>query len=961
MPKLKFGVQKLLNQWVNVNKEHVRYPQDDSVNSTNSKHQKEKSNEFRRNHQTVQCNHYNYQRHHSHNDIPTTKDYHANINDRVGKRNQRSTRNYPKDNNTYAKLHNSSNRKSNRGIYENPYDDGQNTIVTRSTADGTASVSSLSTRTIGASVSSNKTNIPLDSINWANYPQTKGSDAPPPSSTSVSADVRVNPMTTSNLAVHNDAEVTLVPDGAICFEPVLNVQKIAEGRIQPSPAISLASSTPPPDDDDVENEKAYTIGKDMLIPKESVVFFKSVKKGNFGFTYHGKFSNDPQGRETAIKVIRTRCPDSSLLLELKKVSKACSSFDCTSQQKVQNIADFYGLSYLSPPKQSNSVLGIISRYYKNSLSLDKFLRDIDEEHHILFQEKESQDLGSLKLDHLFFTIMKGIVNGLSTLHSHDIVHANLKPENILISIEPSMKNQRTMYSSDDITVRITDAGVYSIFLTDENFYRQSFSDITNGTLPHWFTRYTAPDIIQQIVCFGEENHVPKASVSPEVDIYSFAMIMICILTRQEPFSHLNDLTDVIGNLLSEHNQKIQLTSLLQDVRMFPKKTSSKENELIADFLGVCLNYDPAMRNSSVNLRDIIIPKLESDLLALSGEGMIPDVNEYLSISTPVIFSPSILSSISSVDLKDIEASYQKLSELSFQDKMTARAPCVEDTKNCITSKSKRYVEMNEKDLTKSQRKGLLRRKRIKLPSTSSFIKPRKNQSPKTTEAFPVSSAPPSCVVPHAPILSSGLMTDKTNVDLTIPPPNLSSKEALRSSSSKRNSNGNPSSMKVVHNLTGFPLIQPELLNPFIQSSIENNAEMISRTSKHGEVQSPASSTLLTPTVVHAKSSNNIDVIEKCRVPIHHYNHAVQINPSLSQKKRDVGSERIQKQSHIKNNPTYVPPSNSYSIFRQKSPVINRDNNRSNNVVKEADTVEPAFQNDLGDVLEVLTSRLPMGK
>lgn len=107
---------------------------------------------------------------------------------------------------------------------------------------------------------------------------------------------------------------------------------------------------------------------------------------------------------------------------------------------------------------------------------------------------------TIKLINIF-----GIASGMKYLHSHDIIHNNLKPENIFLD-------------SSDHPI-LSDFGILTMFIIN-NTTLQSNCGLKDAQI------FSAPEVL----CTGE--------CTKESDVYSFALIVYLIMTFRKPFEDL---------------------------------------------------------------------------------------------------------------------------------------------------------------------------------------------------------------------------------------------------------------------------------------------------------------------------------------------------------------------------------------------------------------------------------------
>ncbi|KAM4687667.1 receptor-interacting serine/threonine-protein kinase 1 isoform 2-T3 [Discoglossus pictus] len=113
-----------------------------------------------------------------------------------------------------------------------------------------------------------------------------------------------------------------------------------------------------------------------------------------------------------------------------------------------------------------------------------------------------------------------IIEGMTYLHEQNVVHKDLKPENVLVD--------------DDFHIKIADLGVAAFKtwskLTKEETDRKRKSNNVNGTK----TKNNAGTLI-----YMAPEHLRSLNKKPteKSDIYSFSIVIWVILTNREPYEH----------------------------------------------------------------------------------------------------------------------------------------------------------------------------------------------------------------------------------------------------------------------------------------------------------------------------------------------------------------------------------------------------------------------------------------
>ena len=116
----------------------------------------------------------------------------------------------------------------------------------------------------------------------------------------------------------------------------------------------------------------------------------------------------------------------------------------------------------------------------------------------------------------------GIASAMSFLHSHNILHRDLKPQNIFLD--------------DFLYPKIGDFGLSTKFHSVDSLSYQSISGLKGTPV------YSAPEVLQ-------DNCYSKSS-----DVYAFSFIVFEIITNEIPFQFLNNMNQIYSEIVIKGNR-----------------------------------------------------------------------------------------------------------------------------------------------------------------------------------------------------------------------------------------------------------------------------------------------------------------------------------------------------------------------------------------------------------------------
>ncbi|KAK0716303.1 kinase-like domain-containing protein [Lasiosphaeris hirsuta] len=130
------------------------------------------------------------------------------------------------------------------------------------------------------------------------------------------------------------------------------------------------------------------------------------------------------------------------------------------------------------------------------------------------------------------SIVADIADGITALHDHDIVHSDLKPENVLLFADAQ--------SPANVTAKIADFGYVGMTTYTKSGVRSPFADSRpRGFTPEW----SAPECLQHPDYYKESGSLDHATYQPCADIYSFGLLSCYVaLDGQTPLEYAPNLS-----------------------------------------------------------------------------------------------------------------------------------------------------------------------------------------------------------------------------------------------------------------------------------------------------------------------------------------------------------------------------------------------------------------------------------
>ncbi|XP_038068658.1 interleukin-1 receptor-associated kinase 4-like [Patiria miniata] len=209
-----------------------------------------------------------------------------------------------------------------------------------------------------------------------------------------------------------------------------------------------------------------------------------VGEGGFGTVYLGRFSD---GHECAVKKLKQsvfQCSDIDVLKQYQ------NELQMLKRLKHPNLVELYGFSFDGPTPC------LIFNYLHNGSLLAAL--DKDSSLHLPWESR--------------VLIAQGTAQGLSYLHSKDVVHRDVKSANVLLDA--------------DLTAKVADFGL--VRAIPEGSSKTHITSMIIGT-----SIYMPPE-----ARIGE--------VSPKGDSFSFGVVLLELITGLEPLDQSREGTDIIS-------------------------------------------------------------------------------------------------------------------------------------------------------------------------------------------------------------------------------------------------------------------------------------------------------------------------------------------------------------------------------------------------------------------------------
>ncbi|RYQ95432.1 uncharacterized protein [Arachis hypogaea] len=221
----------------------------------------------------------------------------------------------------------------------------------------------------------------------------------------------------------------------------------------------------------------------QVIMNEDLEELKELGSGTFGTVYHGKW----RGTDVAIKRIKKSCFTGRSSEQERLTLEFWREADILSKLHHPNVVAFYGVVQDGP----GGTMATVTEYM-----VDGSLR------HVLLRKDRYLDRRKRLI------IAMDAAFGMEYLHSKNIVHFDLKCDNLLVNLKDPLRP-------------ICKVGDFGLSKIKRNTL---VSGGVRGTLP-----WMAPELLN-----GSSN-----KVSEKVDVFSFGIVLWEILTGEEPYANMH--------------------------------------------------------------------------------------------------------------------------------------------------------------------------------------------------------------------------------------------------------------------------------------------------------------------------------------------------------------------------------------------------------------------------------------
>ncbi|KAG4381994.1 hypothetical protein GLYMA_15G261100v4 [Glycine max] len=242
----------------------------------------------------------------------------------------------------------------------------------------------------------------------------------------------------------------------------------------------MNSNLPPPDPSFAGEFDPSTF---QVIMNDDLEELKELGSGTFGTVYHGKW----RGTDVAIKRIKKICFTGRSSEQERLTVEFWREAEILSKLHHPNVVAFYGVVQDGP----GGTMATVAEYM-----VDGSLR------HVLLRKDRYLDRRKRLI------IAMDAAFGMEYLHSKNIVHFDLKCDNLLVNLKDPMRP-------------ICKVGDFGLSKIKRNTL---VSGGVRGTLP-----WMAPELLN-----GSSN-----KVSEKVDVFSFGIVLWEILTGEEPYANMH--------------------------------------------------------------------------------------------------------------------------------------------------------------------------------------------------------------------------------------------------------------------------------------------------------------------------------------------------------------------------------------------------------------------------------------
>ncbi|QCD80409.1 uncharacterized protein LOC114179807 [Vigna unguiculata] len=301
------------------------------------------------------------------------------------------------------------------------------------------------------------------------------------------------------LEVAEEVKAAAKDDPANSHNQNLDAKEKTINEVEPANAhgdLELNSETDHVDTSKIEPTKAEeeAIARGLqTIKNDDLEEIRELGSGTYGAVYHGKW----KGSDVAIKRIKASCFAGRPSERARLITDFWKEALMLSSLHHPNVVSFYGIVRDGP----DSSLATVTEFMING-SLKQFLhkkdRTIDRRKRLI-----------IAMDAAF---------GMEYLHGKNIVHFDLKCENLLVNMRDPQRP----------VCKIGDLGLSKV---KQNTL---VSGGVRGTLP-----WMAPELLS-----GKSN-----MVSEKIDVYSFGVVMWELLTGDEPYADMH-CASIIGGIVN---------------------------------------------------------------------------------------------------------------------------------------------------------------------------------------------------------------------------------------------------------------------------------------------------------------------------------------------------------------------------------------------------------------------------